>query len=90
MKNFLTKSEACVALKKIQTQKMVTDKECVELESIRMCIAGEKDGLNLWGKKIEDVRPMFRDCPPSKTEEQKENYEQYLIDRKKAEEIARR
>lgn len=80
MKNFLTKSEACNALKTLQDGKTINHSDSVALASIRICLVGEEMGLNLWGENVEEARPAFNICNKPEqdaSELEKENYEVY-------------
>jgi hypothetical protein len=81
LRNFFTKTEACQALSTIEGKEKLGSKELNALESIRICLIGEMNGLSLWGKDIEKIRPIFKAAPdPEKyhLEELVKNYEAYL------------
>lgn len=80
MKKFLTKNEACSALKQINSGALLNIEDTQILSSIRACLLAEELGISLWGKIIEDARPLFRKgAVPSEnaSEDAKENYESY-------------
>ena len=62
MKKFLTNKEACDALQKINECGILTTTDAQALSSIRVCLLADQIGISLWGKVIEDVRPIFREC----------------------------
>jgi hypothetical protein len=80
MKKFLTNKEACDALQKINECGILTTTDAQALSSIRVCLLADQIGISLWGKVIEDVRPIFRECEKPKSDALdaiKENYEAY-------------
>ena len=68
MKKFLTSKEACDALQKINEGGILTTADAQALSSIRVCLQADQIGISLWGKVIEDVRPIFRECEKPKTD----------------------
>lgn len=82
MKKFLTKKEACKQLKEFEPTKVISYEDSVALASIRVCIAAEDMGLNLWGTSVEEARPIFRK-PEEPVENSSdlviENYEAYKL-----------
>lgn len=92
MKNYLSRKEACTLIKGIGTKTQITLKERVGLESIRVCLIGDGMGLNLWGKSIEETRPLFKPGYPvdaNSSESVRKNYENYLEALEDAIEIAK-
>ena len=92
MKNYLSRKEACTLIKGIGTKTQISLKEKVGLESIRVCLIGDGMGLNLWGKSIEETRPLFKPGYPiceKSSEGVRKNYETYLEALEEALEIAR-
>lgn len=92
MKRFLTRKEACRLINKLKGRASLEEKEKLQLESIRVCLVGDAKGMSLWGKEIEPVRPIFRECDePGKnpSEEETLNYAAYKEDLFKAEKIAK-
>lgn len=81
-KNYLTKKEACEALYSVKNKLYLDQQDCINLEMIRICLVGEVKGYNLWGKSIEDTRPIFVESTP----DTRKFYEQAL---EKAVEIAK-
>lgn len=80
MKRFLTNKEACDALQKINEGGILNTIDAQVLSSIRICLLADQIGISLWGKVIEDVRPIFRECEKPDTdasEAMKENYDAY-------------
>ena len=89
MKKFLSKKEACVALNEIDNLNMLPRKESVEITSIKVCLAEEDMGFDLWGKFVEDAKPIFKNCEIP-TEDSSgdviENYKVYQASLKEAKE----
>lgn len=81
MRQYLTKGEACSLIKGLSVKDKLTLKERAGLESIRICLIGDGMGVHLWGKSIEETRPLFRSCTPPKadaSESIRSNYEAYM------------
>lgn len=62
MVNFLTQDEAITTLETVQNKILLTTDDTVKLASIKVCIAGDLMGVNLWGQNIDDARPLFCQC----------------------------
>lgn len=62
MTNFLTQDEAVNALDNIQNKFLITTEDAVKLASIKVCIAGDEIGVNLWGQNVDKSRPLFCHC----------------------------
>lgn len=80
MKNFLTKEQACEVLQNMNEDVCITKSDAVKLKSIKICIAAENIGLNLWGASVEEARPLFSECeiPDENSDEEiMLNYEIY-------------
>lgn len=59
-KRYLTRKEACEVLYQIREKEEPVTKEVLRsLEMIRICLVAEDAGLHLWGKGIEETRPVF-------------------------------
>lgn len=77
MVNFLTQDEAVNVLDNIQNKFLITTEDSVNLASIKVCIAGDKLGVNLWGQNIDEARPLFCHCDTPTSNDDiffKENY----------------
>lgn len=80
MKNFLTKEQSCKFLQNMNEDVCITKNDAIKLKSIKVCIAAESMGFNLWGVSVEEARPLFRDCeiPDENSDEDIiNNYEVY-------------
>lgn len=83
-KNYLTRKEACEVLFNIRENGLQAVPENFRnLEMIRICLIAEEAGFHLWGKNIEETRPIFLGSIP-------ETQKCYEEDLKKAIEIAMR
>lgn len=74
MKKYLTRNEACEALYNMENKIYLDTEDMVHLRMMRICLVAEQKGLDLWGKPIEETRPIFVPSIP----EQKKVYESEL------------
>ena len=58
-RKYITKKEATQFLYSLKEKPVLDMEDCRSLEMIRICLIGDQKGLNLWGKSIEDTRPVF-------------------------------
>lgn len=63
-KKYLTRKEACEVLFQMREGAAVCQENLRALEMIRICLIAEEAGLHLWGKGIEETRPIFFDSIP--------------------------
>ena len=57
--HYITKTEATKLLYSLRNKTIIDQDDCRSLEMIRICLIGDLKGLNLWGKSIEETRPIF-------------------------------
>lgn len=58
-KKYVTKNEAIKFLYTLKERPILDMDDCRTLEMIRICLIGEEKGFELWGKPIEETRPVF-------------------------------
>lgn len=82
MKDLLTKKEASNVLLELLGENepiIITKKTKVLLDSIRICLEAEKLDLDLWGKNLQKIKPVFDKCENPGGNASKEDIENYKI-----------
>lgn len=57
--NYITKKDAIKFLYGLKEKPVIDLDDLRTIEMLRICLIGDTMKLNLWGKSIEDTRPIF-------------------------------